>query len=83
MTPINAAQALYLPWLHARIEAAYSPRAGYVARGTPPRLRRITDRAARKSEARELARQRYAYIEAGGSFASFGFRPAAELKAAA
>lgn len=65
--PLNAAQRLYLPWLHARIENG-PPRHGFVPRGTPARGRsnlrlrqgldgedKLTTRGERKRVARVCA----------------------------
>lgn len=74
IVPQNAAQALYLPWLQAHIEGQARHRHGFIPAGTPKRKRSITDRAARKALAREVAAQRRAHLEAGGSYRSFAFR---------
>lgn len=71
--PKNAAQALYLPWLKARIDSLATPRHGFVPTGTPPRKHKIADRAARKALARELGRQREAWLRSGGSLKTFQF----------
>lgn len=69
--PANAAQALYLPWLKAKIDSLSRPDHGGGLRGTPPRKRRITERAAGKSVAREIERQRRKHLEGGGSYRTF------------
>ena len=53
---LNAAQLLLQTWAEAATHPG--PDAGFTPRGTPPRLRKITDRAARKAKARALQRAR-------------------------
>lgn len=66
MGALNAAQQIYLPLLHAKIQASQKPRAGYVPTGTPPRQHWITDRAARKAAAKAQGLRRFQQIAADG-----------------
>lgn len=61
---LNAAQQLHQAWAEDAIVNP-GPERGFIPRGTPPRLHKITDRAARKAAAKALQRAREADPAAG------------------
>jgi hypothetical protein len=75
--PKNAAQALYLPWLRAKIDSLGKPGSPNRPGGTPPRKHKVADRGARKALARSLGDQRHRHLESGGSYRDFQFQPPA------